>query len=177
MVLLSAALASAVIAPTAPVETPVATVAPTRGTEAVPRVELQIGTAVPLILDETLSSQSNVKGDLVHLTLASDVIVAGRVIFPKGTKAVGELTLAERKSAMGVAGQLEAQLLYLECDHQIIRLSGRISVRGEDGTTAAVLTTVAVGSIAMVITGKSAIMRAGTPLTAYLDHDAWITIP
>lgn len=128
------------------------------------------GTEIKLILDETLSSKMHVKGDLFRLKVA-ETVKAGEVeLLPAGTIAVGEITNARTKSAFGVSGRLEARLLYAQTEIGTIRLTGKLGHRGQGGTTETVLTYAAIGAMAFVVTGKSAIIPAGTELVARIDE-------
>ena len=128
------------------------------------------GTEVSLVLSETLTSKKHVKGDLFKLTIADDLFVDGILVLPKGTVAIGEITRAETKAAFGVAGKLEARLLYAELPNGTMRLTGRIGNKGKSGTTETVLTYAALGTIAFVVTGKSAEIPEGTELLARIGH-------
>lgn len=128
------------------------------------------GTEVSLILSETLTSKKHVKGDLFKLSIAEDLLIDGILVLPVGTPVIGEITRAETKSAFGVAGKLEARLLYAELPSGTLRLTGRIGNKGKDGTTETVLTYAAIGSIAFVVTGKSAEIPKGTELSARIGQ-------
>lgn len=130
------------------------------------------GTEIALVTTTPLSSEKNAKGDLVRMTVARDVIIGGVMVIPQGAEAVGELTRAERKGAFGASGKLEARMLYIIVDGSTYRLGGAISVNGRSGTTEAIATGIAVGTLAFVVTGRRAEIAAGTAVTAYLDRDA-----
>ena len=80
-------------------------------------------------------------------------------------------TRAERDGTFGASGKLEARILYVTVGHRTIRLSGSIGVKGRGGTTEAIATGVAVGTLAFVVTGRRAEIAAGTPVTAYIESD------
>jgi hypothetical protein len=98
------------------------------------------GTEIPLVMGETISSKTNVKGGLFHLFTVEDLTIDGVVAIPKGTKVLAELTRAEKKGAFGKSGKLEARLLYAELENGTIRLTGSIGNRGKGGTTETILT-------------------------------------
>ena len=58
-----------------------------------PRV-LPAGTALPLVLETEVASDTSQVGDPVVAALADDVSVAGRVILPAGTRVAGRVTVA-----------------------------------------------------------------------------------
>lgn len=124
------------------------------------------GIDVKLVLDETLSSKSNVKGDLFRLKVAEAVVVEGMEILSAGTIVIGEIITAQTKSAFGVSGKLEARTLYAQMPNGTVRLSGRLGQKGKGGTTETVLTYSVIGAISFVVTGKSATIPAGTELVA-----------
>ena len=127
-----------------------------------------------MLTTTALSSEKNVKGDLVRMTVAHDLVLAGQTVIPQEAIAVGELTRAERKGAFGASGKLEARMLYVTVGDRTIRLSGSIGVKGRGGTTEAIATGVAVGTLAFVVTGRRAEIAAGTPVTAYIERDTEI---
>lgn len=133
-----------------------------------PRTAVRIpdGIDVKLVLDETLSSRSNVKGDLFRLKVAEPVMVDGAETLAAGTVVIGEITDAQTKSAFGVSGKLEARTLYAQTPNGTLRLSGRLGQKGKGGTTETVLTYAIIGAISFVVTGKSANIPAGTELVA-----------
>jgi hypothetical protein len=131
-----------------------------------PAVRIPDGIDVKLVLDETLSSRSNVKGDLFRLKVAEPVIVDGAEALAAGTVVIGEITNAQTKSAFGVSGKLEARTLYAQTPNGTVRLSGRLGQKGKGGTTETVLTYAMIGAISFVVTGKSATIPAGTELVA-----------
>jgi len=129
-------------------------------------VRIPDGIDVKLVLDETLSSRSNVKGDLFRLKVAEPVLVDGAEALAAGTVVIGEITNAQTKSAFGVSGKLEARTLYAQTPNGTVRLSGRLGQKGKGGTTETVLTYAMIGAISFVVTGKSATIPAGTELVA-----------
>ena len=168
LLVIAAVTSGAPAEPEAIVARPTPAVAETATAAAPAPAKPQIpdGTLVLLTLSETLSSKRHVKGDLFRLALSEDLIVNGVVVLSKGTPVVGEITRAETKAAFGVSGKLEARALYAELPRGTLRLSGRIGSRGEGGTTETALAFVAIGTIAFVVTGKSAEIPAGTELAA-----------
>lgn len=144
--------------------------------DGVERITLPLGTEIPLQTEQELSSKTNAKGYIFELVVTQDVVRDGRVAIPKGSRAVGELSHVVAKGAFGRSGKLEARLLYLVVNDHTIRLGGRLGRRGEGGTTETVLTAVAVGTLAFIVTGKSAVIPAGTLLSGYLDRDAEIPV-
>ncbi|SMQ69543.1 hypothetical protein SAMN06297468_1729 [Altererythrobacter xiamenensis] len=142
---------------------------------AVPhRIALPVGSDVPLRTLEEVSSKTARKGDLVRLEVAEDYVIDGRVVLPRGTPAVAELTLAEKKGWMGRAGKLAARMLYLDLPAGPVRLSGELGEAGQSNAEVATVLSAFTGL--GFITGKSAVIPAGTELVARLDREARIPV-
>ncbi len=125
------------------------------------------GTEVRLITAEALSSKCQVKGDLVRLKVAEDVLVGDRIVIPSGTEAIGQVVDARAKGAMGMNGRLVLRPLYVKVGERIVRLAGLEQDKGsiEPG---AVIGMVALGSAAF--TGRSAEIPAGTSIRAMVER-------
>lgn len=135
-------------------------------------VELPIGTPVALETVGELSSRSQVKGDIVPLRVASDVLVQGALVVRAGTEAVAQVVDAQAKGAMGMSGRIVIRPLYAKVGGRIVRLSGQATDAGSV-TAGAVLGTVA---LAMpVFTGRSATIPAGTGFTAMVEKTVSLT--
>jgi len=137
-------------------------------------IDIPAGTEIPLVMGETISSKTNVKGGLFHLYTAENLNIDGVIAIPKGAKVLAELTRAEKKGAFGKSGKLEARLLYAELENGTIRLNGSIGNRGKGGTTETILAAIAIGTLAFVVTGKSAEIKAGTEMSGYLTSQALV---
>jgi hypothetical protein len=129
-------------------------------------VVLHIGTPVPLVTTTPLSSKTNVKGDVVPLRTADDVIIDGVIAIPKGTDATGQVVDARAKGAMGMSGKLLIRPLYLHVGNTVVRLAGQ-AADSASVSAGAVIGTVALGMAAF--TGRSANIPAGTPLSAVVE--------
>lgn len=148
----------------APVEAQ-ASLSPSQGEVVVPQ-----GTAIQLRLLDRLSTKITQKGETFDLEVIEDVTVGGTIIVPAGTLAVGEVTRSDAKGAFGKSGKLEARILYLKLGGRPLRVSGTLSIAGQGGTTETVLTALAAGTLAFAVTGKSAVLEAGTELFVHTDR-------
>jgi hypothetical protein len=128
-------------------------------------VTLPVGTVVPLVTTTPLSSKVNVKGDMVPLRTARDVVIDGRVAIPADTEAVGQIADARAKGAMGMSGKLTLRPLYLEIGGRVVRLTGAAVEKGEVDPGAVV------GMVLLTpgFTGRSATIPAGTPVAAMVE--------
>ncbi|WP_109354768.1 hypothetical protein [Sphingorhabdus sp. EL138] len=134
------------------------------------------GTEIPMVMGEAISSKTHVKGDLFHLLTTQPLEIDGAEIIPKDTRVMAELVKATKKGAFGRSGKLEARLLYAELENRTLRLQGTIGARGKGGTTETVLAAIAIGTLAFVVTGKSANIKKGTELSGYLTSAATLRL-
>lgn len=137
---------------------------------------LQIGTEVPLMLLDELSSKRTQKGASFHLEVSENVVANGVLVIPAGTQAVGEVTRSDPKGAFGKSGKLEARVLYMMLDDKPVRLSGTLNAHGKGATAETVLTAAAVGALAWIVTGKSAVLPKGAKLIALLDKPVTVSL-
>jgi hypothetical protein len=128
-------------------------------------VTLPIGTSVPLATVAPLSSKASVKGDMVSLITASDVIADGEVAIPKGTPATGQVIDARTKGAMGMSGRLVVRPLYLRVGDTIVRLAGSASnIASVSGGAV-----VGIAVLSPGFTGRSAVIPAGAMVNSIVE--------
>jgi len=131
-------------------------------------VVVPMGTDVRLATAQPLSSKTNVKGDLVHLTVAENVRIDDHVVIPAGTPAVGQISDARAKGAMGMNGRLVIRPLYLQVNGRTVRLTG--SEREKGSVAAGAVVGMAV--LGPAFTGRSANVPVGTPILAMIEKTA-----
>jgi hypothetical protein len=155
---------AAAATPTAAVPTPYAP-------DASGRYMLRDGTDVNLKFAQDLSSKTSSEGDPVTLTLVDDLKVGDVVVAKAGSKAIGEVTKAEKSGMMGKAGELNIRLDYLKAGDVKIKLRGTKGKEGESGTTGAVVLTVLFGPIGLIKHGKNVEIKQGQALHAFVGDD------
>ncbi len=133
---------------------------------------LREGTDVKLKFADDLSSKTATDDDPVNLILDEDLKVGDVVVARAGCKAVGTITNAKKAGMMGKAGELNMRLEHLTVGDRRVRLRGSKGKEGEGKTGTAVALTVLFGPIGLIKHGKNVEVKAGTPLTAYVDEDA-----
>jgi hypothetical protein len=131
-------------------------------------VVVPMGTDVRLATAQPLSSKTNVKGDLVPLTVTDDVRIGDQVVIPAGTAAVGQISDARAKGAMGMNGRLVIRPLYLQVKGRTIRLAGAEREKGSVAAGAVV----GMAVLGPAFTGRSANIPAGTPVLAITERTA-----
>jgi hypothetical protein len=141
---------------------------------------LRDGTPVRLRLARTLSSANVKTGEEIDFDVLDDISVAGQVIIPRSSKAIGVITDAEHKKWAGRGGKLNLALQYVRLDD-----GTKVNLRAESDNkggghvgamTAGMVATVALsfGAAAplfLFVHGKEAVVPAGTELTAFVDGD------
>ena len=160
----AAATAAPEAAVAAPAETAVA-VAPVQAAPAT--ATIAAGLSVPLALTAELSSSRNREGETFAMTVSQDVLSDGIVVIPRGTRAVGEITLRSGRGMFGKSGKMELSFRYLDMDGVRVPLDGTHFQAGEGNTAGTVGAVLAVGVVGgMVVTGRSANMPEGREFTA-----------
>lgn len=132
---------------------------------------LKEGTEVPLKFANDLSSKTANEGDSVELTLDGDLKVGDVVVARSGSRAVAVVSNAKKAGMMGKPGELNIQLQHLTIGGNRVRVRGTKGREGDSKTGTAVALTVLFGPIGLIKHGKNVEVKAGTPLTAYVDQD------
>lgn len=129
-------------------------------------ITLPMGTEIVLETAVPLSSKTNVKGDLIPLKTVEDVRVKGHLLIAAGAEAVGQISDAQAKGAMGMSGRLAIRPLYIRIGDRTVRLGGATSEKGS--VTAGAVVGMVV--LTLGITGRSASIPQGTKLSAYVNR-------
>jgi len=135
------------------------------------KVLLKEGSEVKLKFADDLSSKTATEGDPVNLILDEDIKVGEVVVAKAGCKAVGTITNAKKAGMMGRAGELNMRLEHLKVGDDRVKLRGSKGKEGQGKEGTAVALTVLFGPIGLIKHGKNVVVKAGTPLTAYVDDD------
>lgn len=175
--MIKTAFSAALLCACAPLAAQVGTPAPTAMTTGQIDNVMRSGTPVPLKLSEPLTTEGKKLkvGQRFNLEVAEAVLVNGNVVIPAGSPAVGEVTEVRNKGMWGKSGRINARLLYVRANGRQIRLSGQIDDKGVTGTAGVV------GAIALVpvagffMTGTSARIPLGAPVSGFVDEDVAFT--
>jgi hypothetical protein len=138
---------------------------------------LEARTPVPLLTLTELNSKANRQGDRFELEVRDDVTVGGMIAIPKGSRAFGEIAHHNPKGPYGRSGGLELRLLNVVVDGRIIRLDGDERLKGSNAVGAAVITGAAWGAIGGFISGRNAVLPAGTELIGFVHRDIPLIVP
>lgn len=157
------ATALALLAAQVQVDPAVATAAPAL-------TQLPAGTPMRLATLAEISSRAVVQGQRFALQVADDVTVDDKVLIPKGTPATGEVEAISGKGMFGKPARLVLQPLFVEVGGHRVNLVGDAEHRGKDATAGAAAVTL-ITPLGLFITGKTAVVPAGTPLFARVRSD------
>jgi hypothetical protein len=155
-------------APAAP-PAPVAVIAPSQPADNI----LRAGTKVALKMSEALTTKGKKLrvGQRFQLEVAEDVRLGDQTVIPAGTPATGEVTDVRNKGMWGKSGRIGAQLLYMRVNGRQIRLSGQLDDKGVTGTAGVVGAVAFVPIAGFLMTGTSATIPLGAPVSGFLDED------
>ncbi|MBB5716552.1 hypothetical protein [Sphingomonas aerophila] len=134
---------------------------------------LRTGTKVPLRMSQTLTTKGKQLrvGQHFNLEVAEAVLVNGQTVIPVGAPAVGEVTEVRNKGMWGKSGHLTAQVMYVTVNGRQIRLSGTFDDKGVTGTAGVVGAIAFVPVAGFFMTGTSAMIPTGAPVTAFIGED------
>lgn len=132
------------------------------------------GTPLRLTTVAAIDSRSMIQGQRVGLTIADDVLVGAKIVLPRGTPAVGEIDALTQKGMFGKAAKFSLRPLFIDIGGQRVNLTGRHVQHGKDGVAAAVVTTVILGGLGMIITGKNATLPANSVVYGEIKNDVVI---
>jgi len=135
-------------------------------------VRLPAGTPIRFTTNGAIDSRSIRQGQRFGLTVADDVIVGAQLLIPRGTAAVGEVEALSDRGSFGQGAKFTLVPLFVDFGGQRINLTGRTESEGRSQVGAAAVTTVLIGGVGLLITGRSATLPAGSELRGEVRTDA-----
>jgi hypothetical protein len=135
-------------------------------------IKVPDGTALRLSLVETLSSATTEVDTPIHFELTENVRVAGNVLIPKGSTALGHVVEVEPRRRMGRAGKLNFTVDHVKApDGSNLRLRASSARKGEDKTGTVIIGSVVLSPLFLIMRGKDVVIPKGTEISAYIDGD------
>lgn len=135
-------------------------------------LKLSANTAVPLTLNSGLTTKANRTGEQFSLTVAQDVSADGKVVIPKGSRAVGLITYAKGNGSFGKSGKMELAFKFIELNGKQIPLEGTYYQEGQGNTAGTVGAVLAAGIVGgLIVKGHSAELMAGRDFSATVKQD------
>ena len=121
-------------------------------------VRVPAGTAVTLATTSTLDPQMVRVGDVVNLTVVSDVVVNGKVVFKAGSPARAEITAASPRGIVGRPDKMTVQLQNAQAvDGSTVPITAAKSVEGDDKMVLTIVLTLVCVPFILMKGGKAAI--------------------
>ena len=162
------------------------------------------GTALALTMDAEVSTKDKVVGDSFTATLANDVVVDGKVVFPAGSRVTGHVAEAERPGKASGRGRMvlsydtiSAYGKSYSIDTMGAAIEGKSGTAGDAtkvvggaaagailgkilggkaGTGAAIGAAAGTGA-ALMTRGPDPVVKAGAPVTITLDRSVTVKVP
>ena len=129
------------------------------------------GTPVLLAFAADVSSHNASVGDQIPMTVTQDVQQDGVVLIKTGTPAVGTVIQVDKNTAFGLPGVLSFKVDYLDLNGTPIRLCGEAAREGEAKPPNAAILIPVVGPLTALRRGTDAVIKQGTPFTAFIYAD------
>ena len=139
----SPASSAAAPAQAATVRTSVPVPPPVPATEV---VKLPDGTPIRVRLDQAISSKQNQDGDVFKATLEDDLIVAGKLVAPQGSKVVGRLSNVKASGKVQGRATLSVALTSIEVGQEAYGIRTNTLAFQAEGTGKADATKVGIGA-------------------------------
>lgn len=134
-------------------------------------VRLPAGTSVRFTTNGPIDSRSIRQGERFGLTVADDVMAGAQLVIPRGTPAVGEVEALSDRGSFGRGAKFTLVPLFVDFGGQRINLTGKTKSEGRSQIGAAAVTTVLIGGVGLLITGRSATLPAGSELRGEIRSD------
>lgn len=132
------------------------------------------GTPVLLAFAADVNSHNASVGDQIPMTVARDVQQDGVALIKSGAPAVATLVQVEKNRAFGLPGILAFQVDYLDLSGTLIRLCGEAVREGNPKLPNAAVLIPVVGPFTLFRHGTDAVIKQGTPFTAFLYGDTYL---
>jgi hypothetical protein len=127
---------------------------------AAQKLVLAKGTEVHLRMAQDISSRAARPGEPIELKLAEDLKVGDAVVAKSGARALGEVAQGKKPDFWGDPGEVSVRLRFLRVGDQKVEIEGAIA---------------ASGVIYVIIRGSQGIIKAGTPVKAFVASDVEVT--
>jgi hypothetical protein len=144
-----------------------------------PRLVLEDGTPIKLVLSETISSADAQVGQTIPFEVVEDVQVDGIVIVPKGGTAWATVTAAQSKRRMGRGGKLDLNIDKVRLTDGSKTLLNAVKNTKGGGHTGAMTGAIVATSLIvwpaapffLFMHGKDITIPKGTAITAFVQGD------
>ena len=133
-------------------------------------ITIKAGTAVPVRLDEAVSSETATAGQTIRFSVTRDVTVGDVVVIKAGSEVNAEIAQSQKTGTFGKEGKVSLVVRYaIAVDYTIVPLRASLSRVGEEKLAVSFL-------FCPLIKGTSSMIPAGTEAKAYVEYDTKILV-
>jgi len=133
-------------------------------------VNIPGGTRLVLAFENAVEPESAQIGQKVYLRVVNGVNVDGNVVIEGGARATAEITLSQKKGAIGKPAVIGVMVRSVEAvDGTMIPISGIKHVEGENKQSEALIVTILCCILGLMIQGGEAEIAAGSNMEATID--------
>jgi len=118
------------------------------------------GTEVHLSMAQDISSRAARPGEPIELTLAEDLKVGEIMVAKTGARALGEVAKGKKPDFWGDPGEVSIRMRFLRVGEKKVEIEGSLA---------------ASGVVYVIIRGSQGIIKAGTPVKAFVASDTEVT--
>lgn len=141
------------------------------------KVKIPEGTEVIVRFEDAISSATAKEGDRFTITNDDTIDLGAGHSLPAGYIGAGEVTHANKRKAMGKAGELNVRFEYIKVGDQKVRLRGTKAGEGDARVGTTVVLTVLFGPLGLLKKGKDIEIPKGQTIKAYVDNDVEVDWP
>ncbi len=150
---------------------------PSSATPGAGELVLPAGTEIALAMSTMIDSARNRVGDRFPLSVAADVRIDGRVLIPRGTRAVGEIAWRAGLGPLYESERMYVVLRHLELEGTRIPVEGSYRQDGDGATVAADAGTMRAGPFDGAFAARRATIPAGRELVARIAYPVPFEMP
>ena len=125
-----------------------------------PKLVLAKGTEVHLRMAQDISSRAARAGEPIELTLTDDLKVGDVVVAKTGARALGEVAQGKKPDFRGDPGEVSIRMRFLRVGDKKVEIEGSLATSGV---------------VYVIIRGSQGIIKAGTPVKAFVAADVEVT--
>ena len=133
------------------------------------------GLTIHLETRDEISSKKAKAGDPVKFVVRDPVVIGGVTMIPAGSAALGQVTRARGNRLFGRSGKLEISVSHIDVAGRQIPVRGSRNKKGASGAVGMVGAAVVFLPLGVLVRGRDAIIKAGTPLDVYIARETPMT--
>lgn len=153
---------------------PAAPSASPASSSALDQAEPQSVVSAHFVFAQEVTSAKAEIGDKIPLTLADDLVFNGSLLAHKGAQATVSIIQVDKTGAAGAPGELHFRIDPMQTDSGLLKLHGAASLEGVAEPPNAAFLIPVVGEFMLFHHGKDAVIKPGTPFTAYVDSTSLV---